>query len=401
MKSIPNHRDITVTFDEDNRQFPKLELCLRVNLCTIRHMPRLAISLFGPFRVMLDGAPVTEFKTNKVQALLAYLAVEADRAHDRQKLAGLLWPDQPEQAARINLRTSLHRLRQAIHAADESPFLLLTREAVQFDLASDHTLDVRTFLALLQMCAGHHHADIETCPLCHVRLKRAAALYQGDFMAGLTLSDSVVFDEWVAVKREMLRRKVLDALTCLAAFHERRGEYESAQRDALRQIEIEPWRELAYRQLMRALALNGQRTEALAHYDQCRERLAKELGVEPEAETVALVVQIRTGQLTPAHRPPPSLLPVPLTRFVGREQEMAAVKQLLATTHLLTLTGPGGVGKTRLALQVAGEVGGDYADGVWLVELAALAQPAPVLQSRRHGAQLVRRIAAPIAGYVE
>ena len=179
----------------------------------------------------------------------------------------------------------------------------------------------------------------------------------------------------------MLRRKALDALTDLAAFHERRGEYESAQRYALRQIEIEPWRELAYRQLMRALALNGQRTEALAHYDQCRAVLAKELGVEPEAETVALVVQIRTGQLTPAHEPPPGNLPVPLTRFIGREQEMAEVKQLLATTHLLTLTGPGGVGKTRLALQVAADVSGDYADGVWLVELAALAQPAPVPQA--------------------
>ncbi len=338
-------------------------------------MPKLAISLFGPLHVTLDGTPVTEFKTNKVQALLAYLAVEADRAHERESLAGLLWADQPEEAARVNLRASLHRLRQAIHAAEESSFLLLTRETVQFNLESDHALDVRTFLALLQACAEHQHDRVETCPLCHERLKQAAALYRGDFLAGLTLSDSVAFDEWVVVKREMLRRKALDALTGLAAFHERRGEYESAQRYALRQIELEPWRELAYRQLMRALALNGQRTEALTHYDQCREVLAKELGVEPEAETVALVVQIRTGPLTPAHELPPGNLPVPLTRFIGREQEMAEVKQLLATTHLLTLTGPGGVGKTRLALQVAAEVSGDYADGVWLVELAALAQP--------------------------
>lgn len=344
-------------------------------------MPRLAISLFAPFHVTLDGTPVTEFKTNKVQALLAYLAVEADCAHDREKLAGLLWPDQPEKAARINLRTSLHRLRQAIHAADESPFLLLTREAVQFNLDSDHTLDVRTFLALHQACAEHRHADIETCPLCHARLEQAAELYRGDFLTDLSLSDSVAFEEWVVVKREMLRRKALDALAGLAAFHEWRGEYESAQRDALRQIELEPWRELAYRQLMRALALNGRRTEALAHYDQCRDRLANDLGIAPEAETVALVVQIRTGQLTPAHKPPPSNLPVPLTRFVGREQEMAEVKRLLATTHLLTLTGPGGVGKTRLALQVADDVSGDYAEGVWLVELAALAQPAPVPQA--------------------
>ena len=75
-------------------------------------MPRLAISLFGPFQVTLDGTPVTKFKTNKVQALLAYLAVEADRSHGREKLASLLWPDQPEEAVRVNLRASLHLLRQ-------------------------------------------------------------------------------------------------------------------------------------------------------------------------------------------------------------------------------------------------------------------------------------------------
>jgi DNA-binding SARP family transcriptional activator len=192
-------------------------------------MPRLAISLFGPFHVTLDGIPVTEFKTNEVQALLAYLAVEADRAHDREELAGLLWPDQPEEAARVNLRASLHRLRQAIHAADESSFLILTREAVQFNVESDHALDVRTFLALLQMCDGHPHDRVETCPLCHERLKQAVALYRGDFLTDLSLSDSVAFEEWVAVKREMLRRKALDALAGLAAFHEWRGEYESAQ----------------------------------------------------------------------------------------------------------------------------------------------------------------------------
>ncbi|HJW83764.1 MAG TPA: BTAD domain-containing putative transcriptional regulator, partial [Anaerolineae bacterium] len=340
-------------------------------------MARLSIALLGHPRVTVDGAPAA-FPTNKVQALLAYLAVEADHAHSREVLTGLLWPNQPEEAARVNLRASLYRLRQAIHDRDAAAFLRLTRDTVQFKPDSAHWLDVRMFQAWFRACEEHDRDRPETCPACHERLAQAAEIYRGDFLAGFSLSDSAAFDDWVLLTREMLRRQALEVLARLAEYHDQRGDYGLARKYALRQVEIEPWRELAYRQLMRALALSRQPNAALAQYERCREVLLAELGVGPEPETAALAAQIRAGDFDQIRREPaiasssPSNhnLPVPLTRFVGRERELADVRHLLATTHLLTLTGIGGVGKTRLALQVAADLIGDFAHGVWLVELA-------------------------------
>ena len=113
-------------------------------------MSHLTISLLGAFQVTLDGAPVTDFATDKARALLAYLAVEADRPHRREALAGLLWPDQPERKARQNLRQALLHLRQALGDCEDSAphALLVSRETVQFNAACDHWLDVAEFVRL-------------------------------------------------------------------------------------------------------------------------------------------------------------------------------------------------------------------------------------------------------------
>ena len=109
-------------------------------------MAHLSLSLLGPFQVTLDGQPVTSFKSNKVRALLAYLAVEADRPHRREVLAGLLWPDWPDRDALSNLRYALSNLRRVIgDRTAEPPFLLITRDTLQFNTASDHSLDVADF----------------------------------------------------------------------------------------------------------------------------------------------------------------------------------------------------------------------------------------------------------------
>lgn len=346
-------------------------------------MARLTLSLLGPFQVLLDGQPVTHFPTDKERALLAYLAAEADRPHRREALAALLWGGLPEEAALSNLRRSLHRLRRTLGDEDEADtFLTVASRTVQFNLASDHALDTRDFVEHLAQVQAHRHRRAETCNTCRAWREVAAAHYRGDFLQGFALSDSVEFDEWLAVKREQFRLRALDLFEQLAESYAHRAdpEHGRSRQYALRQIELEPWREPAHRQLMTALARNGQRASALAQYEACRRALADELGVEPEEETTALYEQIKSGQFkAEAVAPRHNLLAVP-TAFVGREPELARLREKLdeADCRLLTLLGTGGVGKTRLALKLAWDHLYDYEDGVYFVSLAALTDPALV-----------------------
>jgi DNA-binding SARP family transcriptional activator/class 3 adenylate cyclase/tetratricopeptide (TPR) repeat protein/regulation of enolase protein 1 (concanavalin A-like superfamily) len=253
-------------------------------------MAHLTISLLGPYEVKLDGMPVTSFVSSKVRALLAYLAVEADHPHRRGTLAGLLWPDYPERSARTNLRNALSNLRTAIRDREaKPPYLRITREAVQFNEASDQQVDVRTLAGALEM----EGADGSTIH----RLEEAVALYRGSFLDGFSLDDSPAYDDWAYVVRERMARQVLAALQRLAAYHEGRDEYRRACEYAWRQVELEPWQEEAHRELMRLLALSGQRSVALAQYEACRRALREELEVEPGEDTTRLYERIRDGAL--------------------------------------------------------------------------------------------------------
>ncbi len=255
-------------------------------------MAHLTISLLGPYDVKLDGMPVTGFVSSKVSALLAYLAVEADRPHRRETLAGLLWPDYPERSARTNLRNALSNLRTAIRDRDaKTPYLHITRETVQFNEASNQQVDVRTLAEALQA----EGADEDTIR----RLEGAVALYRGPFLAGFSLDDSPAYDDWAYLVRERMARQALAALRRLAAYYAERSEYRRACEYAWRQVELEPWQEESHRELMRLLALSGQRSAALAQYEACRRALREELDVEPGEETTRLYERIRDGELVP------------------------------------------------------------------------------------------------------
>jgi WD40 repeat protein/DNA-binding SARP family transcriptional activator/predicted ATPase len=359
----------------------------------------LALTLLGGFHVAVHGKPVTNFESNRVRALLAYLAVEVrggSAPHDRAKLAGLLWPDHPEDVARTNLRHVLRRLRQSLaDPADGSSFLVTSQQTIQLNPDSGVTVDVVQFVELLAQAEQCDHRTLAACPPCVERYRRAADLYRGEFLAGLTIADSDLFEGWVLIQRESLHRQALELFALLAALHEEQDETEQARRFAWRQIELEPWREEAHRQLMRLLAHSGQRAAALAQYVQCQKILADELGVEPDPETTALYEQIRTGALTPAVRvvqvvheseqsenaaengptrpvatkisllqalpTAPVALPDALASnpppkpalFVGREDELAHLEHFLARARagqgqVVFISGEAGSGKTAL-----------------------------------------------------
>ena len=338
-----------------------------------RTMANLSISLLGSIDVTLDGEPLTDFATDKARALLAYLAVEADRSHRRDALAGLLWPDQPQKRARQSLRQALSDLRKVIGDCDDAPFLLVSREAIQLNADCDCWLDVAAFTDLVRACETHRHHRLAACLPCIRRMERMVDLYKGAFLEQFFVSDSDAFEEWAVLKREWLRREVTEALALLADYRERRGEYRQAQQVAQRQVQMEPWREEAHRQLMRLLALDGQRSAALAQYEACRRALADELGIEPTAETKAVYETIRAeGQGSRDETTSPYNLPSSPTEFVGREEELAEIAELFADPNcrMVTLFGPGGIGKTRLALQVAADHLGTFEDGVAFVPLA-------------------------------
>jgi predicted ATPase/DNA-binding SARP family transcriptional activator len=335
-------------------------------------MARLALSFLGPFEVTLDGVPITAFDSNKVRALLAYLAVEADRPHSRDALAGLLWPDYPERSARTNLRNALANLRKAI--ADQeaaSPYLTITRETIQFNRQSDQWTDATAFAELAALANPSH-------------LEEALALYHAPFLDGFAVADSAPFEDWSLRVREQLERQVVSTLERLAGQYEERGEIERALEYARRQVDLAPWQEEAHRRLMRLLALSGARSAALAQYEACCRALREELDVEPGEETARLYERIRDGEDLRGTRSPKALqvpetgslhnLPIQLTPFVGREDVLAGIEERLQDPNcrLLTLVGPGGSGKTRLALEAAARQVECYRHGAWFVPLAPL-----------------------------
>lgn len=344
-------------------------------------MPTLHIQLLGELNLVYDDAPLRSIRSPRLQALFAFLVLHRQTPHNRQQLAFQFWSDSGEAQARANLRFFLHQLRRAL--PDVERFLQIDESTVLWRADAPFTLDVAVFEAALADAA--RVTDSEAAPL----LKQAVALYQGELLPSC-------YDDWILPERERLQQLYIGALGQLSRGLELAHDYREAILYAQRLLRYDPLHEDTYRHLMRLQVEDGDRVGALRTFHTCVAVLERELGVEPGKQTRALYEQLLEGAAAPAettrraaadfaalHVPgvAPNNLRLALTSFIGRERELNTVKQLLATARLVTLTGVGGSGKTRLAREVSvrlllaehehpTELA--YADGIWWVELVAL-----------------------------
>lgn len=302
-----------------------------------------------PF-VTLHKQPITGFVSDKVIGLLAYLALNGGE-QSRERLATLLWGEMPDNRAKANLRQALHNIQKQLPG-----YLNVTRKTAAFTTTQPVTIDVHQIEAAFQSGAV-------------AAMEQAAGLYQDDLLSGLVVQDSEPFDHWLRERREELRLKLLHIVTQLVDEYEQRQTWDAAIAQIRRVLTIEPWHEEMHQKLMLLLARRGQYSAAIAQYQTCRQILQSELGVEPMPETTAVFHRINALRKRPLHNLPPQPTP-----FFGREKlldDLAA--QLVAPQcRLLSLLGPGGIGKTRAAIQLAERVQPAFLEGVVFVPLVGL-----------------------------
>ncbi|PYN14101.1 MAG: hypothetical protein DME06_05545, partial [Candidatus Rokuibacteriota bacterium] len=327
--------------------------------------------------------------TKKAQALLAYLALPPGQPHPREKLATLLWGDMQDAQARGNLRHALSRIRKLLPPSARSglvfdgPSVALDPSIVEVDVARFERLVADGRPAALEQVAG---------------------LYRGDLLAGLTLAERP-FEEWLTSERERLHELAIQALGRLLAHQQQAATAEPAVQTGLRLLALDPLQEPVHRAVMRLYTKLGRREAALRQYQLCVDTLKRELSTPPEAETTQLYQEIlgartirpdraevsgpASGSVAPApitdllstrsavlpEAPPQTNLPAPTSELIGRATALAEVTEVLGAHRLVTLIGAGGIGKTRLGLEVARQQLPSFADGVWVAELAPLSDP--------------------------
>src|SRR5579871_3257556 len=329
----------------------------------------LDIQLLGGFDLHREGEPVPRLPSRKGQWLLALLALRQGQEVSRDWLAAALWADSERAKGLRNLRQLL---------ADEvrpvlGPAACHLRSPVAQTLCLDQegvTIDVVAFDAAL---AKGTMAGLES----------AIALYRGPLLEGCP-------EEWILPERTVREQAYLAALEALAGRAAEQGDPAGAVRYLRLLLTTDPYREAAYIALMRAFAESGDYAAVTRTYRDLRLLLHRELHVRPAPETETLYRQLLNQAQPSVLRNParierpalsPRRLPIPLTSLIGREAEVATVVARLSTHRLITLTGAGGVGKTRLAIAAGHRLANAYPDGVWFVELASLTDPMHVVQT--------------------
>ena len=325
----------------------------------------LHLIALGPPEVRL-GESLMVLPTRKTLALLFYLAIER-KAHPREHLAALLWPEANTERSHASLRNTLGHLQTVLRQASglaQPPFLSITHNTLGLNPDANITLDLRTVEQAYALARADRSSRMlpdgsVSLPL----LQSAAACQRGDFLAGFSIGDAPAFDDWAIIQREVWHRRMSLILDRLSEIQFAMGEFAGATETASHWIAMDALNEIAYRNKMRAHFAAGERGQALETFEACRAMLTAELGIEPEPDTVAMAERIRT-QAPPLQGPirragPAPFRPETSVAFLGnlfagrtREQEILVKSYGDASAgqpQLVVLRGEAGIGKTRLA----------------------------------------------------
>jgi len=310
------------------------------------------LHLSGPPQVLAADAVIHGFESEKALALLAYLAL-VERPVNRDHLAGLFWGELSTERSRGNLRRVLHNLTH------------LLPDVLEVERHSVHLVAERVTVDVCEFQRQAVNGDLAA-------LTAALDWCGGELLEGIALADCPEFELWLVGERERWRARVLTALETLITARTRQGDYADAVALLDRALALAPWLEHLHRHKMLLLARSGHPSAALKQYEICRRILHDELAAAPSHETESL----RTHILAAQQRPRPALPTAP-TPLVGRRIELAELSALLLdpARRLITVTGPGGVGKSALALAAAAENSFAFLDGVVFAPLTTIVQP--------------------------
>jgi predicted ATPase/DNA-binding SARP family transcriptional activator len=337
------------------------------------------ISVLGPLAVTDGGGRPVPVGGQRVRGLLIQLALDAGRPVPARVLIDRLWPDaQPVDAANA-LQSLVSRLRVALRQAGLPDGVLESSPAGYRLAVPPADVDALAFEA--QARAGNRALASGDAATASSVLRAALAAWRGPALADVAGAEFAF--AWVARLEELRSAATLDRIEADIAL----GAVDGGLTGELRElIAADPVAERPAALLMRALAATGRQAEALAVYGQIRGQLAEHLGVDPSPQLERVHLAVLRQEITPsdaggdravADRPrssPPAGVRRPPTSFVGRDDDVAGVLKRLAAERLVTLTGPGGVGKTRLATEAAASLGVP----VWFAELAPVAEPSEV-----------------------
>jgi non-specific serine/threonine protein kinase len=321
---------------------------------------QLHLHLLGTFRIEQAGN-LLHLPTRKAESVLAYLVLHPN-SHSREKLAALFWGDSSDTAARGSLRKAINFIRS--HVGSES--ILSNRELVQWNPDYPLYCDAIEFANDASEFLSSQNPDINRIDL---------NLYQEELLSGF-------YDEWTLEEREHYHQLYIKVMLRAVETLRAQSDYDTAILYARKILVSEPTNEQAHQHLMFCQITLGDRNGAMQQYEACKQILQKELGVEPGSET-----QVFYDWIVQSASDNPSLsaritnLPIPISSFVGRSHELAEIKGMLSNARLVTLTGVGGSGKTRLAIRVATDLISSYKHGVWWVDFSSLSKAALVPQS--------------------